>query len=162
MDKLPFCGLSLIFFVIALVFWFVSWLLWSFGSLVHFRDYSSVLVLLIALSFGLFVIALVFWFDFLWLLWSFGSELHWYHIARCPLWSSLLVLWYIINIREPRAWLRGRYSHISSLIVDKVSGWFILSPFTKTLSDSETIFSQPRFNRLSFRRRVLCCSQIGS
>lgn len=32
-----------------------------------------------------------------------------------------------INVRETRAWLRGRYSHISSLIIDKVSHWF--SPF---------------------------------
>jgi hypothetical protein len=32
----------------------------------------------------------------------------------------------IINVRETRAWLRGRYSHLPSLIIDKVSRWFIL------------------------------------
>jgi hypothetical protein len=26
-----------------------------------------------------------------------------------------------INVRETRAWLRGRYSHLPSLIIDKVS-----------------------------------------
>jgi hypothetical protein len=34
-----------------------------------------------------------------------------------------------INVRETRAWLRGRYSHLPSSIIDQVSFSFISSPF---------------------------------
>lgn len=36
----------------------------------------------------------------------------------------------IINVRETRAWLRGRYSHLPSLVIDKASPCFVpSSPF---------------------------------
>ena len=62
-----------------------------------------------------------------------------------------------INLRETRAWLRGRYSHLPSLIIDKVSRWCLSLPFLlkQPPLDPETIFSQPQCNRLPLRRGVL-------
>jgi hypothetical protein len=41
-----------------------------------------------------------------------------------------------VNVRETRAWLRGRYSHLPSLIIDKVSPCFIApDPFTNPKND---------------------------
>ena len=39
-----------------------------------------------------------------------------------------------VNVRETRAWLRGRYSHLSSLIVDKVSVVGSSLPSTNTFT----------------------------
>jgi len=55
-----------------------------------------------------------------------------------------------INVRETRAWMRGRYSHLSSLVIDKVSRYsssrFANECKYAPLIDSETIFSQPQLN----------------
>jgi hypothetical protein len=39
-----------------------------------------------------------------------------------------------INVRETRAWLRGRYSHLPSLIIDQVT--FSLFPHPSTLTQN--------------------------
>ena len=52
-----------------------------------------------------------------------------------------------VNVRETRAWLRGRYSHLPSLIIDKVTFAFITSSSFLTNNpplDSETILSKPQ------------------
>ena len=69
-----------------------------------------------------------------------------------------------INVRETRAWLRGRYSHLPSLIIDKVSPWFI-PPHPSTnakISDSEIILSKSQCKRFSLWRRVLRCSETDN
>jgi len=43
----------------------------------------------------------------------------------------------IINVRETKAWLRGRYPHLPSLMINKVSHRFILPyPSSNPTADS--------------------------